>query len=195
MKNKGLLIGLGIVAILVIWVISTQRGLVGLDENIKNKVGDINTQYQRRSDLIPNLVKTVEAEKNFEKSTLEAVIQARASATQMKLDPTNLTPKKLKEFEASQGQLGNALGRLMVVSENYPNLKSSESFRTLQTELAGTENRISRARDIFNAEVKPYNTKVRAFPGSIIAGMLGFVQKGYFEAKPGSQNAPEINIK
>jgi LemA protein len=195
MKNKGLLIGLGIVAILVIWAISTQRGLVSLDESVKNTVGDINTQYQRRADLIPNLVKTVEAEKNFEKGTLEAVIQARASATQMKLDPTNLTPERLKEFEASQGQLGNALGRLMVVSENYPTLKSNESFRKLQDELAGTENRIARARDLFNQAVKPYNTKVRAFPGSMLAGMFGFSQKGYFEAKAGADKVPDVNIK
>jgi LemA protein len=194
MKNKGLLIFLAILAVLVIWGISTQRGLVGLDEGVKNKVGDINSQYQRRSDLIPNLVKTVEGEKNFEQQTLKDVIAARASATQIKLDPTNLTPEKLKEFEASQGQLSQALGRLMVVSEQYPNLKANEAFRKLQDELAGTENRITRARDEFNAAVKPYNTKVRAFPGSLLAGMFGFAQKGYFEAKPGSEKVPEVNF-
>ena len=192
--KKGLIITLAIVGVIVLWAISTQRGLVGYDETINNKWGDVQSAYQRRGDLIDNLVQTVKGEANFEKSTLEGVIQARASATQMKIDPTNLTPEKLQEFQANQGQLSQALGRLMVVTENYPQLRANESFKKLMDEISGTENRINRSRDVYNETVRPYNVKVRAFPNSIMAGIMGFKSRGYFEADAASQKAPKVNF-
>lgn len=195
MKNKGLLILLAVLGILFFWGCNVQRGLVSLDEGINNKWGDVQSAYQRRADLIDNLVQTVKGEANFEKSTLEAVINARASATQMKVDAKDLTPEKLKEFQANQGQLSQALGRLMVVSEQYPQLRANESFKKLMDEISGTENRINRSRDVYNETVKPYNTKVRAFPGNILAGMFGFKERGYFQSEAGAEKAPKVNFE
>ncbi len=195
MKNKGMLIFGAIVLILFVWGCNTQRSLVGQDETINNKWGDVQSAYQRRGDLIDNLVQTVKGEANFEKSTLEGVINARASATQMKVDVNDLSPEKIQQFQASQGQLSQALGRLMVVSEQYPQLRANESFKKLMDEISGTENRINRSRDVYNEAVKPYNSSVRSFPGSLLAGMFGFNKRGYFEADADKQKAPKVNFE
>jgi LemA protein len=144
--------------------------------------------------LIPNLVSTVKGEANFEQTTLTNVIQARASATQIKLDAKDLSPEKIKEFQAAQGQLSQALGKLMVLTENYPNLKANEAFRGLQAQLEGTENRIKVARNDFNAAVADYNIKARSFPMNILAGLTGFKPKEGFQAEAGSEKAPEVKF-
>lgn len=171
-----------------------QRSLVTLDEDVKAKMAQVQTQYQRRSDLIGNLVETVKGAANFEKSTLTEVIEARAKATSIKLDPNDLTPEKLKEFQAAQGQLSQALGRLMVVNEAYPELKANTNFLKLQDEIAGTENRIAVARKDFNESVQAYNVKTRVFPNNLFAGMMGFKLRGSFEADEDAQKAPKVKF-
>lgn len=171
-----------------------QRSLVTLDEDVKAKMAQVQTQYQRRSDLIGNLVETVKGAANFEKSTLTEVIEARAKATSIKLDPNDLTPEKLKEFQAAQGQLSQALGRLMVVNEAYPELKANTNFLKLQDEIAGTENRIAVARKDFNESVQAYNVKTRVFPNNLFAGMMGFKLRGSFEADEEAQKAPKVKF-
>jgi len=173
---------------------NSYNGLVQQDENVKNAWNKVQSDYQRRSDLIPNLVNTVKGEANFEKSTLTAVIEARASATQMKVDAKDLTPEKLQQFQASQGQLSQALGRLLVVSEQYPNLRANDAFRGLQAQLEGTENRIKVARNDFNDAIQTYNVKVRSFPMNIFSGMFGFKEKEGFKAEAGSEKAPEVKF-
>ena len=168
--------------------------MVQLDENVKGKWGQVQTQYQRRADLIPNLVATVKGAANFEKSTLTAVIEARAKATSVQVDPTKLTPESIQQFQAAQGQLSSALGRLLAVSEAYPQLKANESFMGLQAQLEGTENRITVARKDFNDAVQQFNTKVRSFPANLTAKMFGFSEKGYFTAEAGSDKAPTVQF-
>ena len=196
MKTKSL--ALIVVAALVLIIggcgCSGYNGLVKQDEVVKNKWNNVQSDYQRRADLIPNLVNTVKGEANFEQTTLQNVIQARASATQMKIDPNDLTPEKLQQFQAAQGQLSQALGRLLVVSENYPNLRANDAFRGLQTQLEGTENRIKVSRNDFNAAVQDYNVKVRSFPMNLFAGMFGFKAKEGFQAEAGSEKAPEVKF-
>ena len=170
------------------------NGLVSQDENVSNAWNKVQSDYQRRADLIPNLVNTVKGEANFEQTTLQNVIAARASATQMKVDAKDLTPEKLQQFQANQGQLSQALGRLLVVSENYPNLKANEAFRGLQEQLEGTENRIKVSRNDFNDAVKDYNVKVRSFPMNIFSGMFGFKAKEGFKADAGASKAPEVKF-
>jgi len=170
------------------------NGLVTKDENVKNKWGVVQSSYQRRADLIPNLVATVKGAANFETETLEKVIQARASATQIKVDVNDLSPEKIQQYQAAQGQLSQALGRLLAVSESYPDLKANANFQNLQAQLEGTENRINVARNDFNEAVNGYNSSVRAFPTNIIAGITGFKQKGYFEAAAGAENAPQVKF-
>jgi len=173
---------------------SGYNGLVQQDETVKKAWNNVESDYQRRADLIPNLVNTVKGEANFEKSTLENVVAARASATQMKVDPDNLSPEKLAEFQAKQGQLSQALGRLLMVTENYPNLRANDAFRNLQTQLEGTENRIKVSRNDFNQAVADYNIKVRSFPMNLMAGMFGFKAKEGFKAEAGSEKAPEVTF-
>jgi LemA protein len=168
--------------------------LVTQDETVANAWNKVQSDYQRRSDLIPNLVNTVKGEANFEQGTLTKVIEARASATQMKVDAKDLTPEKLQQFQASQGQLSQALGRLLVVSENYPNLKANEAFRGLQAQLEGTENRIKVARNDFNDAILAYNVKVPSFPMNIFSGMFGFKAKEGFKAEAGAEKAPEVKF-
>jgi LemA protein len=175
--------------------ISLQKKGVTMEENIKGKWGNVESEYQRRADLIPNLVSTVKGEANFESSTLENVIQARASATSIRVNPDELTPEKLREFQQAQGQLSQALGRLMVVSEQYPNLRANDAFRGLQTQLEGTENRIKVARNDFNTAVQEFNTTIRKFPNNFYAGWFDFHPKGYFEAEAGSERAPSVNFE
>jgi LemA protein len=170
------------------------NGLVTLDETVKNKWANVESDYQRRSDLIPNLVNTVKGEANFEQTTLQNVISARASATQIKLDANDLSPEKIQQYQAAQGQLSQALGKLLMVTENYPNLRANDAFRGLQTQLESTENRIKVARNDFNDAVAAYNVKARTFPNNIFAGMFGFKTKEGFKAASGSEKATEVNF-
>jgi LemA protein len=170
------------------------NSMVQMDENIKGKWGVVQAQYQRRADLIPNLVEAVKGAANFEKSTLTDVINARANATAVRVDASKLTPESIKKFQDAQGQLGSALGRLMVVSEQYPQLKTNENFLGLQAQIEGTENRITVARNDFNEAVQQYNTKIRSFPANITAKMFSFTEKGYFQAEAGTDKAPKVKF-
>ncbi|PWK80214.1 LemA protein [Mucilaginibacter oryzae] len=170
------------------------NSMVKLDENVKAKWGAVQSDYQRRSDLIPNLVNTVKGAANFEKSTLTAVVEARAKATSVQVDPTKLTPESIKAFQASQGELSAALGKLISITENYPDLKSNSNFQNLQVQLEGTENRINVSRKDFNDAVQEYNSKIRSFPANLTAKMFGFSAKGYFTAEPGSDKAPKVEF-
>lgn len=192
--KKGLLITIVIVVILGFWGCGKYNGLVKEDTATQTAWANVQSAYQRRADLIPNLVNTVKGEANFEKSTLESVIQARASATQIKVDPADLTPEKLQQFQEAQGQLSQALGRLLAVSENYPTLRANDAFRGLQAQLEGTENRINVARNDYNTAVQSYNTSVRTFPNNIIAGVAGFKAKAPFQAEAGADKAPKVEF-
>lgn len=197
MKSKSLII-VGIILFVVLIAgcggCNTYNSLIDQDENVKNKWGAVQSQYQRRADLIPNLVNTVKGEANFERGTLNDVVNARAKATQITVNPDDLTPEKIKEFQAAQGQLSQALGRLLMVTENYPNLRANEAFRNLQVQLEGTENRITVARNDYNNAVQAYNVKVRRFPNSLFAGVMGFRPKTPFEAEVGSDKAPTVDF-
>ncbi len=183
-----------ILGLLVIWVISGYNGLVSSRENVNKSWANVETQYQRRADLIPNLVSTVKGAADFEKSTLEAVTQARANATSIKIDPNDLTPEKLQQFQAAQSQLSGALGRLLAVAENYPQLKAVQAFLELQAQLEGTENRITESRRLYNEAAQGYNSGRAKFPKVIIASLLGFNVRPYFEADKGSEKAPEVKF-
>lgn len=174
---------------------NTYNSLVDLDENVENEWSKVQTAYQRRADLIPNLVNTVKGVANFEQETLTSVVEARAKATSITIDPTNVTPEQLQAFEQAQSGISQSLGRLLMVSENYPELKASAAFVELQTQLEGTENRIKVSRDRFNDVVTIYNKKVRRFPGSLLAGMFGFSQKAQFQASEAAQNAPTVTFE
>jgi LemA protein len=193
-RNIGLFVVLGLLLILVMWGCGGYNGLVKQDEDVKNKWNNVQSQYQRRADLIPNLVNTVKGEANFEQTTLQNVIEARSKAIQTKVDANNLTPEKLQQFQQAQGQLSQALGRLLVLTENYPTLRANDAFRNLQAQLEGTENRIAVARNDFNAAVNTYNTKVRSFPTNIFAGIMGFKPREGFKAEAGSENAPKVDF-
>lgn len=173
---------------------SAYNGLVDKQETATTALADVQATYQRRADLIPNLAKTVQAYAKHEKETFEAVTKARASVGQIKLDAGSLTPEKMKQFEQAQGQLSEALGKLMVVAERYPELKASDNFHSLQVQLEGTENRINEARQKYNAAVQDYNQAVRRFPNVIFAGMFGFNRMEKFEASAGAEKAPELNF-
>jgi LemA protein len=170
------------------------NSMVQMDENVKAKWGAVQSQYQRRADLIPNLVNTVKGVANFEKSTLLGVTEARAKATAMTVDPTKLTPETIQKFQAAQGQLTTALSRLMVASENYPSLRANDNFTALQAQLEGTENRINISRLDFNTAVQEYNSKIRSFPANLTAKMFGFSEKGYFQAEAGANKAPTVQF-
>ena len=193
-KNLTLIVILAAVLILGGCGCGSYNSLVQQDESVKNSWNKVQSDYQRRADLIPNLVNTVKGEANFEQTTLTNVINARASATQVKVDPENLTPEKIQQFQAAQGQLSQSLGRLLAVAEAYPNLRANDAFRGLQAQLEGTENRIKTARNDFNDAVQTYNTQVRRFPTNIFAGMMGFKQRQGFAAEAGSQRAPEVKF-
>jgi LemA protein len=192
--NKKIWIALAVVVALVFWGVGSRNGMATSDQEVKASWANVQSAYQRRADLIPNLVKTVQGVANFEKSTLTAVIQARASATQMKLDSKDLSPENLQKYQAAQSSLGGALSRLMVVAENYPQLKATESFAELQSQLEGTENRIKEERDRYNESVKNFNSLIVTFPGNLMASFSGFVEKGFFQAEAGSDKAPEVNF-
>ncbi|HEX4639604.1 MAG TPA: LemA family protein [Chthoniobacterales bacterium] len=189
-----ILVFIGIVAALAL--MGSYNRLVTLDQNVNKKWGDVQSVYQRRADLIPNLVNTVQGAANFEKSTLTEVTNARASVGRVQIDP-NKAPtdaRQLAEFQAAQGQLSNALSRLLVVSERYPELKASQNFLGLQAQLEGTENRISVERNNFNGAVQEFNVAVRRFPTNLIAGMFGFSQRPFFQAQQGAERAPTVNF-
>lgn len=197
-RNLALIVIIGLIVLVGGCVgcgsIGFQKNAVKLDENVKKQWADVQSAYQRRSDLIPNLVSTVKGEANFERGTLTDVINARASATQIKVDPNDLTPEKVQQFQQAQGQLSQALGRLLVVTENYPNLRANDAFRGLQTQLEGTENRINVARNDFNSAVRDYNTTIRTFPNNIYAGWFGFTPRPAFEADAGASKAPNVQF-
>ena len=184
------------VIIAVIGGIGSYNHLVGSQQQVNSQWAEVENQYQRRADLVPNLVQTVSGAANFEKSTLIAVTQARASVGQVKLDPSQAptSQAQLNQFQAAQGQLGNALSRLLVVSERYPDLKSNQNFLDLQTQLEGTENRITTARYGFNQAAQSYDTAVKSFPTVLYAGLLGFTPRPYFQAQPGDENAPAVKF-
>lgn len=197
MNNKKHLAWIIPVLILVIiawWGIGSYNSLVSQEEGVRNAWSNVETQYQRRSDLIPNLVNTVKGYATHEKTTLEGVVKARSEATQMKVDPDNLTPEKLAEFQKRQGDVSAALGRLLMITENYPQLQANQNFLELQAQLEGTENRITVARKDFNDTAKAYNVAIRRFPKSLIAGMFGFEKKNYFEADEGAEKAPQVKF-
>lgn len=188
--------GIALVALLLIgglvaW--SSYNGLVGLDEGVNAAWGDVQTQYQRRLDLIPNLVNTVKGSAQFEQDTLKAVVEARSRVGQTNFSQAP-NPAQLKEFQANQDALSGAISRLLVVVEQYPDLKASASFRDLQAQLEGTENRIAVARKRFNDAAKDYNTKRRGFPTVLLAGLFGFEEKAYFEAAAGADQAPKVQF-
>ena len=194
-RSMPLLIILGIVVLLLFWGCGSYNGLVGEDETVKNAWNKVQSDYQRRADLIPNLVNTVKGEANFERGTLNDVINARARATSTQISPENLTPENIEKFQQAQSQLSGSLSRLLVTVEQYPNLRANDAFRNLQTQLEGTENRIKVSRNDFNDAVQRYNTKVRTFPTNIFAGIMGFSPRAGFQADPGSQNAPNVNFE
>lgn len=183
-----------LILIMVGGTLTTYNGLIAKDEAVATAWGNIQSQYQRRADLIPNLVSTVKGYAKHESETLEIVMAARAKATQVTINSDNLTPEKLKQYQAAQGELSQALGRLMAVSENYPNLKANENFSELQAQLEGTENRINESRQIYNSAVQTYNVSVRRFPANIVAGMFGFDKKNQFEAEAGAEKAPKVEF-
>jgi LemA protein len=199
--KKGCLISIIIVAFLalivlsvVLWGTKVYNGMVTMNEGVTSQWGNVETQYQRRADLIPNFVNTVKGAANFEQTTLTQVIEARAKATSVKIDPTKMTQANLQQFQEAQGQLSSALSRLMVVVEKYPELKATQNFRDLQIELEGTENRISVERRKFNDVARSYNTYIKSFPQNFMAGMFGFQAKPYFEASEGSEKAPKVTF-
>ena len=187
----GIIVVIGAIAM---WLISSYNGLVKMDEGVSTAWSNVENQYQRRADLIPNLVNTVKGYAEHEKETLEAVVAARSKAPQITVDPENMTPEKLQEYQKAQGEIGAALGRLLAITEAYPDLKANENFKELQAQLEGTENRISVERRNFNEVARSYNTAIRTFPRTIIAGMFGFDKRPYFEAEEGASSAPEVKF-
>ncbi len=192
--KKSIWIILIVIVLLVITLISMYNRLVNKEEGVANAWAQVESVYQRRADLIPNLVNTVKGSAEFESSTLQEVIEARTAAMGVKVDPSNLGEEQIAQFEKVQQNLSGALQRLMVVVERYPDLKTTANFRELQAQLEGTENRISVERMKFNDAVRKYNVAIRRFPSSLIAGMFGFEKKGYFEAAEGAEKAPEVKF-
>lgn len=201
-KNKGLMIGCGVGAVIVViiigfvlWGVSIYNNLITLEEGVNQSWAQVENQYQRRADLVPNLVNTVRGVADFEKETYTAVTEARAKVNQINVTPQMLEdPNAFQQFQSAQGELGNALSRLLVTVENYPQLKANENFMQLQAQLEGTENRIAVERMKFNQTVQNYNTTIRRFPANFIAGIAGFNQKQYFQAAEGSETVPEVQF-
>ncbi|MGE0770292.1 MAG: LemA family protein [Cyclobacteriaceae bacterium] len=183
-----------IVAVVVLWGVSAYNGIVGKEQNTKRTWADVESQYQRRMDLIPNLVNTVKGYADFEQETLTGVIEARAKATQVTIDPTNLNPANIAAFQQAQDGLSSALSRLLVTIERYPDLKANQNFLDLQSQLEGTENRIAVARNRFNESVETYNTTIIRFPGNLIARIGGFEEKGFFKSAQGAETAPVVTF-
>lgn len=193
-KLTGWLIVLCVVVVMFFWVKGVYNKMVRLDEGVQTAWSQVENVYQRRADLIPNLVATVKGYAAHESETLEGVVNARAKATQMTVDPENLTPEALAKYQAAQGEVSSALGRLMVIAEQYPDLKANQNFRDLQAQLEGTENRITVERQKFNEAARSYNTTIRQFPNNIFAGIFGFDKKSYFEAQSGAEQVPQVEF-
>ncbi len=194
MKSVTTIVILGILAIILFMGCNGYNGLVKQDESVKKAWNNVEAEYQNRSDLVGNLVNTVKGAADFEKSTLTAVVEARAKATSVNINADNLTPEKIAEFQAAQGQLSGALSRLLATVEAYPTLKATENFTQLQGQLESIENNIKNSRKIFNEEINKYNTKVRSFPMNILGGIFGFHAKEGFKADPGAEKAPEVKF-
>ncbi len=196
--KKGCLIAIVAAVAIVLacfgWVKSTYNGFVQQQEGVEAAWAQVENVYQRRADLIPNLVATVKGYAKHEQETLDKVVSARAKATQITVDPTNLTAESLKKYQEAQGELGSALGKLLAITENYPDLKANQNFLQLQAQLEGTENRITVERKTFNEVAQTYNSAIRQFPGNIIAGIFGFERKPYFEAESGAEKAPKVEF-
>lgn len=194
MKNKGLWIILGIVAVVAIWAVSGYNSLVSNEENVGKAWANVESAYQRRSDLIPNLVNTVKGYAQHEQKTLQDVVEARSKATSIRVDASTATPEQMQDWISAQQEVGSALGRLIAISESYPQLRANENFLALQTQLEGTENRIKTERDRYNEAVKEFNVKIRRFPTNILASMFGFERREMFEAEAGAEKAPEVQF-
>jgi len=195
MKNKkSLWIIIAIVAFMVLWAVSAHNKLVKMDESVNAQWANVEAAYQRRADLIPNLVSTVKGYADFEQETLTQVIEARAKATSVNINADNLTPQSIQQFEAVQGELSSALSRLLVTIERYPELKANQNFLELQSQLEGTENRITFERTKFNKEAQGFNSSIRQIPRSLIARMAGFEKKAYFQSSEGSETAPSVSF-
>lgn len=195
--KKGTIILIAVIVVvfgIFFWVKGVYNDMSIKQEGVEGGWAQVENVYQRRADLIPNLVNTVKGYATHEKSTLEGVVNARAKATQITVDPKNLTEESLKKYQEAQGELSQALGKLLMLTENYPDLKANENFKMLQAQLEGTENRITVERQKFNELAKEYNTYIRLFPNNIFAGMFGFERKGYFEAKAGADQAPKVEF-
>ena len=193
LSKNTMIIG-AVVAVLVLWGISAYNGMVSEEEKATTAWAGVQSAYQRRADLIPNLVNVVKGYASHEKETLEGVVNARAKATSVNVNADDLTPEKLQQFQQAQGELSQALGRLIAVSEAYPDLKANENFMDLQKQLEGTENRINESRNTFNAAVQNYNLKIRRFPNTLLAGIFGFDKMSKFEADAAAQKAPEVQF-
>ena len=193
-KTLTWIVVLGVLAIVIIWGVGRYNAIITAEENVNTAWSQVENQYQRRADLIPNLVETVKGYAAHESATLEDVIAARAKATQVVVNPTNATAEQIAAFQAAQGELSQALGRLMAISENYPDLKASQNFAALQSQLEGTENRISVARRDYNDASRQYNTSLRSFPKNILASLFGFEKRAYFEAQAGTEQAPSVQF-
>lgn len=193
MKKSSIII-IAVIAIVAIWAVSGYNGMVNKEETVSNAWANVEAAYQRRADLIPQLVNTVKGYANHEKSTLDAVVSARTKATQMTVDVGELTEENIQKYQEAQGEVGAAIGRLLAITESYPELKANENFSELQAQLEGTENRINEVRKNYNASVKEYNVSVRKFPNNILAGMFGFERKAEFKAEEGASKAPEVNF-
>ncbi len=185
---------LGIVAVLAVWGFSSYNGLVGKQTEVEKASANVQSAYQRRADLVPNLVETVKGYAKHEEETFKAVVEARAKAMQTQVDLANATPEQIKAFQKAQSELGGALGKLIAVGESYPDLKANQNFLDLQHQLEGTENRINEARNLFNSSVAEYNKSVRSFPTNLLAGMFGFEKAESFQAEEGAQKAPEVKF-
>lgn len=192
--SKSLIAIIVVVVVIGAWAASAYNGMVSEQEKATTALANVQSTYQRRADLIPNLVETVKGYAAHEKQTLEDVVNARTKATSINLDAENLTPEKLKEFQQAQGELGSALGRLIAIQENYPDLKANENFKDLQVQLEGTENRINEARNSYNLAVQNYNVVIRSFPKNIFAGIFGFDKMSKFEAEAGAEKAPQVKF-
>ncbi len=192
--KKSTIILLIVLGVILVWGITSYNGLVRTEESVSTAWSNVENQYQRRADLIPNLVNTVKGYASHEQETLDAVVSARTRATQIVVDADDMTPEKLQQFQKAQGEVGTALGRLLAITESYPDLKANQNFLELQAQLEGTENRISVERRNFNDAARKFNTSIRTFPRNIIAGMCGFEKRPYFEAEEGAAKAPEVKF-
>ncbi|MCR4852620.1 MAG: LemA family protein [Prevotella sp.] len=192
--KKGSIGIIAVIAVIVIWGISAYNGMVKEDEKATTAFANVQSAYQRRADLIPNLVETVKGYAQHEEETFKEVVEARTKATQITVDPSNITPEKMKEFQEAQGELSQALGRLIAIQENYPDLKANQNFLSLQDQLEGTENRINEARNTYNKVIQGYNTLIRKFPNSLLSGIFGFERRNKFEADTDAQKAPKVSF-